>query len=82
MNTTTEIPFRSQENWSKRTMILKLRPVFGGLFVNLAPVRDPRHIDSSGRVVNLVHNTVIAGANPPFATAALEFLESRRPGTR
>ena len=52
------------------------------LFVDLASVRDPRHIDGSGRVVNDVDDPVITDTNPPFVIAALECLAARRPRSR
>jgi hypothetical protein len=52
------------------------------LFVDLAPMGYPRHVDRSRRVVNDVHNPVVTNPNPPFVVAALEFLGTRRPGNR
>ena len=49
------------------------------LFIDLAPVRDSRHIDGSGHVVNNINYPVIAKTNPPFLVAALEFFAARRP---
>jgi len=50
------------------------------LIIDLAPVRDSRHIDGSGRVVNDINYPVVANTNPPFLIAALEFFAARRPG--
>jgi hypothetical protein len=52
------------------------------LLVNFTPVRDPRHIDGSRRVIDDVNDPVIADANPPFVIAAFEFFAARRPGSR
>jgi hypothetical protein len=45
-------------------------------------MRDSRHIDDSGRVVNLVHNPVISNTNSLFLIATLEFFAARRPWSR
>jgi hypothetical protein len=50
------------------------------ILVNLAPMRDPRHVDGFGGVVNLVDNAVIAQTNAPLIIAAFEFFAARRPG--
>jgi len=50
------------------------------LLICIAPVRDPRHIDGSGGIVNDVNDPVIADTNPPFLIAALEFFASGGPG--
>jgi len=49
------------------------------LFVNLAAVRNPCHVNCLGGVINFVHGPVIANANPPFLITALEFFAARRP---
>lgn len=50
------------------------------LFVDLAPVCNPRHSDGFGGVVNFVDDAVVSYANTPFAVATLQFLAARRPG--
>src|SRR5713226_5589007 len=44
--------------------------------VDLASMRDPRHVDCFGRIVNLVDNAVITDSNTPFLISALELLTS------
>jgi putative transposase len=48
------------------------------LVVGVAPMRDPCHIDRSGRVVNLVHNAIITNPNTPFVYAPFEFFAAAR----
>jgi hypothetical protein len=58
---------------------------YGGaacLFIDIAPVRDPRHIDGSGNIVNDVNDPVRTNTNPPFVIAALEFFAAWRPWSR
>jgi hypothetical protein len=50
------------------------------LFIDIAPVRDPRHIDDSSPVVNDVNYSIIADTDPPFLIAAPEFFAAGRPG--
>jgi len=38
--------------------------------INLATVRDSRHINRSGAVINDIDYSVITNANPPFLVAA------------
>jgi hypothetical protein len=76
----------SFENWRVLAgLILQVRArrlAASRLFIYLAPVRDPRHIDGSGRVVNDVNYPVVTDTNPPFVIAVLEFFAARRPGSR
>ena len=44
------------------------------LFVSLAPMCDPRHVDGFGRVVNLADNAVVTHTNAPFVSPPLSFL--------
>jgi hypothetical protein len=52
------------------------------LFVNLASMRDPRHVHCFGCVIYLVHDAVIADADSPLPIVADKFFASRRPGNR
>ena len=49
------------------------------LFIDIASVRDPRHIDGSGSIVNDVNDPVVTNTNSPFVIAALEFFAAWRP---
>jgi hypothetical protein len=49
------------------------------LLIDIASMSNPCHINGSGVVVNLVHNTIIPNANAPFLVAAPQFLQ---PGGR
>jgi hypothetical protein len=50
--------------------------------MDIAPVRDPRHVDGSGRIVNDVNYAVVTNTNPPFLIAAFESFAARRTGRR
>jgi len=51
-------------------------------FIYFAAVRDPRHINGSGRVVNDVNDPVVTHTNPSLVIAAFEFFAARRAGSR
>jgi hypothetical protein len=51
------------------------------LLIDLAAVRDPRQVDSSGLVINDIDYPVVADTNPPFLFAALELSAASRSGT-
>ena len=48
------------------------------LIVNLATMCDTCYVDSPGAIVDLVNNSVLSNANPPFLNAAFEFLAAGR----